>query len=205
MFDLCLRHKTGEIIGTKKLTAAKAYDLWIKEHPLTYAVTGKFNDAHIITNLTKKKSIEAAIKRYKEDQNIKLSSWIGHDKDKLVAKAQGAHNKRASVHQGAQQLTVAIKVKRRTVKISPLTKKELQRYEHEDVEIGSEMHHLNCSSDEQEIILLIVGPWNPLTGEVGLYHYKEGTIPADHQMLDKFLEWNVDETTKKPVSPVATK
>ena len=189
---------------TKTLAAAAAYALWIKENPLTYEVTGKFEDDHIITsNLSKQTSIEAAIDRYKRNQNITTSSWIMLDKDKLVAKAQGAQ-KRASVHQSAQQLTMAIKVNRRTVTISLLDKKERQRYEHQEVQIGTETHYLNCGSDEKEIILLIVGPWNPVTGEVGLYHYQEGALPGGHVMLPQYLKWNYDDTDKL-IGPVAKK
>lgn len=103
---------------TKKLTAAAAQALFIKHNPPKYTVTAKFDDDHITAapNLSKKTSIESALERYKKNQAILKSSWLLIDKDTIKNKATGGR-KIASLHQGAQQMTVEIKVKRRTVTI----------------------------------------------------------------------------------------
>jgi hypothetical protein len=192
-------------MGKKKLSPADAFTAWTKLNKLTYTVTGKFEDDHIMAvNLSKKNSIAAALVRYKKNQAILRSSWLALDKTTVLNKATASTSKRASVHQAAQQLTVGIKVNRRTVTIEPLTKQESSQYEHVVVEINGAKHYLNCSSAEQEIVLLIIGPWDPLTGKVQLYHYQEGAMPGSHTLLDKFLEWNVDDENN-PISPTAKK
>jgi streptogramin lyase len=58
---------------------------------------------------------------------------------------------------------------------------------------------LNCRSEEKEITLSVKGQWNPVTGEVELYHYDEGEMPHA-AMVDKYLWWVVDEAAR-PIRP----
>lgn len=102
-----------------------------------------------------------------------------------------------------QQLAAEIKVTRRTVTMSELTQKELQRYEYEEVKIGTETRYVNCSSAEKEITIKIMGEWKPLTGEFSLYHYDEKAIDRKHDMDKKYLKWIVDSDTGKLIRPVA--
>lgn len=187
---------------TKKLTPEAAYAQFLKWKPFTYTVTGKFSDDHTIdVNLSKKNSILAAIERYKKNRNTK-SSWMMLSHETIKNKAKDG-KKQPTVHSGAQQIAVAIKVNRRTVTLQKLEFKELQRYEHVTLEIGGEKHHLNCSSEEKEVTICIYGPWNPVTGKVELYHYDEKALPGAPAMVDKYLEWNVDDKGN-PTSPKAT-
>ena len=143
------------------------------------------------------------MKRYEENQNIRASSWIEISKDTLKNKAKASTTRRAIVHAGEQQMAVQISVERKTITMEVLEFKELQRYEYHTVVINGEKHYINCSSAASENInLTIVGPWNPLTGAVELYHYQE-TFPATAAMLPKFLEWRVDGGNN-PLSPTAT-
>ncbi len=194
-------------LKTKKLTADVAYDLWVSLHPLRYKVDEKFVKDHTLAspNLSKQTSINAAIERYTRNRAITTSSWLLLSADTLVNKAASAP-KRASVHAGNQQMIVEVSVTRRTVRIERLTlQKDIQRYENVKVMVGDEPHYLNCSSEEKVIKLRVVGPWNPVTGEVTLYHYAEaqGALPA-HAMLDKYLVWYVN-AENQPTSPHATK
>lgn len=177
---------------TKKLTAAEAFVAYKEHHPLTFSVTAKFDDDHITaaTNLSKEKSIASAIERYKKQPNILRSSWILVDHNTLQNKAAGA-TKVPCVHQGAQQMAIAIKVKRRTVTIDAFTKRELQgdnlsKY----TKVGE--HYLSCKSEEKDVTLAVKGPYDPMTGAVELYHYEEGALPAA-AMVDKYLVWVVDD------------
>lgn len=87
--------------------------------------------------------------------------------------------------------------------IEKLTKKETAQYEHETVKIGNEDHYLNCSSAEADVALCIKGRWNPLTGDVELYHYEESAFPGNAAMLDKYLSWKT--RGGEAYAPVATK
>ena len=193
---------------TKVLTAAVAQPLFLKDHPLIPEVTAKFFDDHMITtNLSKSQAIASAVERYKKNRNTK-SSWIEISKETLINKAKGSTRRVAGTF-GApakQQLTVQIKVDRKTITISVLDKKEKHQYEHEIVEIDGEDHYLNCSSAATaNVDLRIVGDWDPLTGKLGLYHYEEGAIQqnAAAAMLQKYLLWNT-AMDGSPTTPVAT-
>jgi hypothetical protein len=191
-------------MAIKKISANLAYAQFTKLYPLAYTVADKFKTDHTLAapNLSKKTSIEAAVARYKKNTKITTSSWMLLDASTLVNKAAGAP-KRATVYNGAQQMTLQLTVKRRTVRIEKLEPKELQRYEHTDVKVGTETHHLNCSSDEKDVKINVVGGWSPLAGDVEMYHYEEAALPGAHVLLDKYLEWNVDDATEAPVSPTA--
>lgn len=150
----------------KNITAAEAQPLFLKDHPLVPEVTGKFFDDHMITtNLSKSQAIAGAVERYKKNRNTK-SSWIEITKETLINKAKGSQRRLAGTF-GAppkQQMTVQIKVERKTITISVLDKKEKHQYEHGTVEIDGEDHYLNCSSAATaNVDLRIVGDWNPLT------------------------------------------
>jgi hypothetical protein len=169
----------------------------VKDNPLKYKVSAKFDDDHIIkASLSKKNSIEAAIERYKRNQKIKKSSWIMIDKATLLNKARAAGAKIAHIHGGGQQLATTIKVTRRTVEIDELTPKERQRYKHEEVKVGKETKYLNCTSEEATVSLKVVGRWDPFTGECDIYHYEEGEAGGSHKLLDKFKKWVCDEKGK---------
>jgi hypothetical protein len=189
---------------TKKLTARDAQAAFIKLYPYKYTVTARFDDKHITAapNLSKQTSIESAVQRYKEDRTLR-SSWILLDKDTLKNMATGA-TKVACVYNGAQQIAMAINVKRRTVTIESNTRKDIQGANPKDyirVTIAGEERYLKCKSEEKEVTLSVRGPWRPLTGEVELYHYDEGRMP-NAEMLDRYCEWVVDEGGR-PIRPTA--
>src|ERR1700716_510058 len=102
----------------KKVKADVAYELYVDHFPLKYKVSSKFRDDHTLDapNLSKQTSIEAAIDRYKRNQNVKKSSWLLLDDKTLINKAKSA-NKGTDVHQGKQQITMQLVVTRRTVTI----------------------------------------------------------------------------------------
>jgi hypothetical protein len=192
---------------TVMLSAAGAQAAFIKLHPLTYKVTDKFFDDHITAapNLSKATSIASAVKRYEKQPNVVVSSWILLDKDTLENKAKDA-TKVACLHNGAQQMAIAIKVKRRTVTISAFTRNAIQGDNPEsytEVTIPSgEKRYLDCKSEEKELFLSVKGPWKPLTGEVELYHYDERPISVA-SMVPKYLNWVVDPADRRPIRPVA--
>ncbi len=191
-------------LETKKIKAADAFDLYVDHHPLKYSVDNKFMDDHVIgENLSKRTSIEAAVERYTRNQRILTSSWLMMDKNKLASKAKSSSKRAAHVHNGAQQMVVQLSVTRRTVSIQVLDKKELSRYKYEEVKVGGETRYLNCTSEEKDIKLNVVGPWDPLTGEVELYHYEEGAFDATHDFAAKYLEWTYDPKTKEYIAPTA--
>jgi hypothetical protein len=189
---------------TKKLDAATSRARYIKDNPLKYTVTAKFDDDHITAapNLSKSTSIKSALGRYQKNQRILKSSWMLISKDTLQNKAAGAR-KQAAVYNGAQQMVLEIKVTRRTVDLEVLTKKELSKYKYETVKVGNEEHYLTCNSTEAEVKLSVKGNWNPLTGEVQLYHYEESPFPGAPAMLDKYLVWKVQGN--EIIGPAATR
>lgn len=188
----------------KTLSDQKAFDLHVKNKKLKFSVSAKFDEDHIIkASLSSKNSKEAAIERYKRNQKIKKSSWIMLDKATLLNKAKGA-SVCPCIHSGKQQLATTISVTRRTVVIDELTFKEAQTYKCEEVEIGKEKKYLNCTSEEATVKLHIKGGWNPLTGDVDLYHYEEGTAPTTPKLLEKYRKW-VHDDGGKPIRPDAKK
>ncbi len=193
----------------KKLSCADAQKAFILFKSLSYEVTAKFDDDHITAapSLSKSDSFKSAVERYKKQPNVLLSSWILLDKSTLQNKAANA-TKVAYVHNGVQQMAVAVKVKRRTVTISAFTRKEIQGSNPKDFEevttVAGEKRYLRLKSDKiEDITLCVTGPWNPFTGVVQMYHYDEGPLPAC-AMLDKYLRWRIDHNGV-PRSPEAKK
>lgn len=192
------------MVETTTLKPDDAYKAWLGYKKLSHTVSAKFSSDHVITtNLSKKSSITAALERYKKNQRILKSSWVMLDAKTLKNKASGAKRK-ASVHSGKQQMTTQIKVTRRTVTLQKLEKKELQRYTYEEVVVKGETHYLNCSSEEKDVKLKVMGTWKPLTGAVDLYHYEEGDMPSKHEFVKSYLVWYVDDKGD-PTAPKATK
>ena len=194
-------------VGSKKknLTAADAQRLYMGRYRLSYTVSAKFNDDHIVAapNLSKTTSIEAAVARYKKQPNILLSSWILVDANTLKNKAASAP-KVACIYNSTQQMALAIKVQRRTVSITARTRKEIQGdnpANYIKVTLGDGDRYLTCKSDLQDVTLCVKGSWSPLKGLVDLYHYEEGAMPT-LAIVAKYLEWVVD-ASGTPLYPVA--
>lgn len=193
----------------KKLSAADAYKHYLKNFELKYKIADKFSTDHLLAaaNLSKTTSIDAAIERYTRNQNITTSSWMLLDTRTLLNKAKGA-KKGTQIHNGAQQMSMQISVTRRTVTIAPFSKKELQGHkldEYKNVKIKEETHYLYCSSREKDVKINVMGPWNPLTGDVSLYHYDEGQFDPTHTLLPSYREWFYDNESKTYLRPVAKK
>lgn len=187
----------------KKLKDKDACELFFCNYPLKFKVASKLSGDHQLeaTNLSKKESIAAAIERYKKNQRITASSWVVLESSDIINKAKHA-DKVAIIFGGKQQLAVNVSVTQRTVGITRLTVKEKQRYKSIEVKIGRDIHYLNCISEEKNTKISIVGPWDPLSGEVSLYHYEAKKISQGDKMLDKYLEWVCDEKGK-PIRPAA--
>ena len=190
----------------KTLTAAAAQAAFIQLHPLKYSVAARFDDNHVTAapNLSKQTSIASAVERFKAQPNILVSSWILVDGPTLKNKAAGA-TKVACTHAGHQQMALAIKVMRRTVTISAFTRKEIQGSNPKDyiqATIAAGERFLSCKSEEKQVTLCVKGPWNPITGDVQIFHYEEGAMPAA-AMVDKYLKWYVD-ASGRAIRPQAT-
>ena len=187
----------------KRLTADVARALYISNYPLKMTVATKFSGDHLLQapNLSKKTSIDAAIRRYQANQTITRSSWMLMDPSTILNKA-ATGEKRALQRAQKQQLAVRISVVRRTVEIDRLEHKERQTYENMPVMVGGETHYLNCVSREQNVDIKIVGDWKPLTGDFELFHYEEKALMPD-EMIEPYLRWVQDDTTKQYIRPVA--
>ncbi len=187
----------------KRLTADVARALYVSNYPLKMTVATKFTGDHLLQapNLSKKTSIDAAIRRYQADQTVRLSSWMLMDHSTILNKA-ATGVKRALEHAQKQQLAVRINVVRRTVEIDRLEHKERQTYENVPVTVGGEIHYLNCVSREQKVDIKVVGNWKPLTGDFELYHYEEKALMPD-VMIERYLRWVQDDTTRQYIRPVA--
>jgi transcription elongation GreA/GreB family factor len=187
----------------RKFKHTDARKLFLEHHPPKFKVDSKFAGDHQLesTNLSKKQSISAAIERYKKNQRITTSSWMVITPADVIGKAKNS-DKIALIYSGKQQIAVTISVLQRTVEISRLTSKEAQTYKCEQVKIGKDVHYLNCTSEEKNVKISVVGPWNPLTGEISLYHYDAGRSTQADTMLDKYLEWHCDDKGK-PIRPAA--
>ncbi len=187
----------------KRLTADVARALYISNYPLKMSMATKFTGDHLLQapNLSKKTSIDAAIRRYQADQTVRLSSWMLMDHSTILNKA-ATGEKRALEHAQKQQLAVQINVVRRTVEIDRLEHKERQTYENVPVTVGGEIHYLNCVSREQKVDIKVVGNWKPLTGDFELYHYEEKALMPD-VMIERYLRWVQDDTTRQYIRPVA--
>ena len=187
----------------KRLTADVARALYISNYPLKMTVATKFSGDHLLQapNLSKRTSIDAAIKRYQANQTITRSSWMLMDHSTILNKA-AIGEKRALEHAQKQQLAVRINVVRRTVEIERLEYKQRQTYENVLVTVGGETHYLNCVSREQNVDIKVVGDWHPLTGDFELYHYEEKALMPD-VMIERYLRWVQDKTTRQYIRPVA--
>lgn len=184
-----------------------AQELYFKHFPLKYSVSDKIIRDHVTSapNLSKQTSINEALDRYVRDRGrTPISSWILLSSQTLINKATNAR-KMASVHAGKQQMTLEIAVTRRTVTLTRLTDKDRRRYEYKTIKVGQEVHYLNCASDERELKICIMGQWSPLTGNVVLYHYEEGALPATPQLLPQYLSWTRSKDKKQYVAPAAKK
>lgn len=193
-------------MATKTLDADDAQERWLDLKPPKYSVSSKFSGDHVLAaaNLSKKTSIAAALERYQRNPKITKSSWLLLDDSTILNKARNA-KQRASIYANSQQMSIELKnITRRTVTIQELTPKERQRYAHDEIEIKGETRYVNSSSDEDTVSLCCKGEWNPLTGAIEIYHYEESKLPSKSAMLEKFLEWEVDED-EEPIAPVAKK
>jgi hypothetical protein len=197
----------------KKLTAAVAQGLFIEHFPLKFSIAAKFDEDHMMVgNLSSQTSITQAVDRYtrakKQHKNPALmSSWLAITTDTVKNKAASAA-RRAMLHKGSQQMAIQIKVKRRTVTLDELTPKEkLQAKKPIEVKISDrEIYYLTARSDEKDVDLLVIGEWQPLTGNVSMYHYQEGRVDSvTVAMEDKYLMWHWNAATSTPTAPVATK
>lgn len=191
---------------TEKLDADDAQKLYIENYGLDISVDSKLAKDHFCTapNLSSSTSIKDAVDRYSRNQKILKSSFFVANETTVKNKAGGG-KKIAMVHQGSQQMAVAVKVTRRTVEIEVLKdKKEASRYRDvHQVEVKGEIHYLTCSSAEKDVTLKLIGPWDPIKGTFSLYHYEEGTLPTKAEMVAKYLPWVMDDG--KPIRPVAKK
>jgi hypothetical protein len=182
-----------------------AWQAYNKANGVKYIVENKFKDDHLVkdANLSKQTSINAALARYAKNQRIVASSWLLMTDDMLKNKASGAQ-KVPITYNGAQQMAVAIKVKRRTVTIVPLDDKQRARIQSYQVKVGNEIRHVSCASEEKEVVLAVKGEWKPVSGEVKLYHYDEAALPNAPHFIDAYLVWNTSGDGK-PTTPKATK
>jgi len=197
-------------LDTVVLNHLAAFNEFIKYAKLTYSVSDKFIDDHTMTVMTSSKNAsERAVQRYVANQRILTSTWMMLDKATILNKAKGCNlaNARSLTYREAQQIAIPIKAIVRTITVEKLAKNDIPRYKNSSVEvtIGSEVHTLRCTSKDgvEDAEIHIVGPWNPLTGEVVLYHFEMGLPPQNnHTMLEKYMKWyrNEDKTLLRPVA-----
>ncbi len=189
---------------TVKISAPMAFGLLVKANPLKFKVTSKFKTDHLLksANLSKKNSIAEAVERFERNQAITKSSWMLMDESTVLNKVKAASHV-AQTYRGKQQLAMQISVTRRTVDIDILTEKQSKQYECIETTIRGKKFYLNCSSQEKDVKINVMGEWNPLTGEVEVYHYDEGAFSTAHVMLDAYLEWIYDPETKTYIRTTA--
>jgi hypothetical protein len=126
------------------------------------------------------------------------------DESTVLNKVRPA-NKVAQIYRGEQQLSMQISVTRRTVDIDEVSEQDSKRYKCVIAKIGGKTRYLNCTSEEKDVKITVKGEWNPLTGDVEVYHYEEGPLGGSHQMVDKYLEWVYDPSSKTYIRPTAKK
>jgi hypothetical protein len=202
--------------STKTLKSNDAYERFVDHWKLSYTVAKKFYDDHLLVKDASRKlffvhpstkdALEAALDRYvRTNRKISTSSWIALNETEIINKAKNSSNKRASVHNGKQQLTVKIQVERYTINIEELKVKEKHRYKGvKECKIGSEIVYLLPQKDKRKVDINVVGGWKPLTGKVEIYHYDPSAALRNHEMMKDYLVWKTDESGK-PTYPNATK
>jgi hypothetical protein len=179
---------------------------FVKNFGLIARVDEKLRRDHFATspNLSKKTSIDDAVKRYKRQPNILKSTFFLADDNWLLNRANSENNKRvAFIYNNEQQMALQLKVNQRTVTIHKLTQKEVPRFKKDAIEI-KKGEYILCESDEKKVRFYISGKWNPIKGDWLLYHCEQSRPLPAVNMLVKYLKWVVDGTGT-PIKPVAEK
>lgn len=177
-----------------------AFDLFAKRGEIDYTVDDKFTKDHILPNdlLSKRAAIEGAIARYKKNKKINLSSWIITNPQTLINNAGSGKWKRVPIiHQGQQQLSTEFMVVRKRVTIER-AEDSLRTRQIKDAQIDHHRHERDSLKkyyfyprvEEHNMIIRLVGAWNPVLREAKIYHYEEAAISARTiGIVDRYCNW----------------
>jgi hypothetical protein len=201
---------------TKKVAPNIAYDYYVGAAPLKFTVTNKFETDHLAEGenvdsrgLSQREAIEAALERYKR-KGTPVSSWLNLTPSTVVNKVKSAQRKAASVFKSKQQIMILISVDSITAKIDKLSSDDVAKKRYKDMVEASApgdngSGYVLPSVESRQITVKVIGPWNPLTGEVDVYHYeKDEAWNGGHEFLPKYLQFIVDERGA-PIRPAAKK
>ena len=204
-----VKNPDGETADTGKLAPAAAFTFYTDANPLSFSVNPKFVSDHMDLlgsnkGLTGGEAKKLALDRFSKKGST-TSSWLDLSTAEVIKKVSTTTKRAACTHQGKQQIALLIKVDSVTVTVSELTAKEIKsgRFQSAAVKRGSETVQVTTEVVERPVEIKVIGPWNPLTGDVDVYHYEKDTTAGTHDFLPKYLDFVMDGN--RAVRPVATK
>ena len=179
-------------------------------HPLQVTVSDKFITDHIFTG-QKNEALSLAKRRFEKEfvqgtenngaritirnDRIPTYTWTHVTESELAGKIRANKDDVvAHVFNGKQQLQTRVVLSMRDVHVGPVKRSETQNLKHDLLAEylltnGTTIHMaFNVQGGTREGRVWLVGPWEPLTGALEIYHYHGLKPPHQEAMLDTYDE-----------------